>query len=74
MIEYDEPEANHNGGDLKFGKDGFLYISTGDAADPNPPDRLDTGQDLSDLLSSILRIDVDHPSKDKPYWLARATT
>jgi putative heme-binding domain-containing protein len=59
--------GGHNGCDLKFGKDGFLYISTGDGADPNPPDRLDTGQDLSDLLSSILRIDVDHPDKDKPY-------
>src|SRR5260370_23564260 len=59
--------GGHNGGDLHFGPDGFLYISTCDAADPNPPDRLDTGQDLSDLLSSILRIDLDHPSKDKPY-------
>jgi putative heme-binding domain-containing protein len=57
--------GGHNGGCLKFGPDGFLYISTGDAADPNPPDALDTGQDLKDLLSSILRIDVDH--EDKPY-------
>src|SRR5712692_7528594 len=59
--------GGHNGCDLHFGPDGFLYISTGDGADPNPPDRLDTGQDLSDLLSCILRIDVDHPDKDKPY-------
>jgi putative heme-binding domain-containing protein len=59
--------GGHNGGCLQFGLDGFLYISTGDGADPNPPDRLDTGQDLSDLLSCILRIDVDHPDKDKPY-------
>ena len=49
----------HNGGDLHFGNDGYLYISTGDATSPNPPDRLDTGQDISDLPSSILRIDVD---------------
>jgi putative heme-binding domain-containing protein len=60
--------GGHNGGDLKFSpKDGYLYISTGDAADPNPPDRFDTGQDISDLLSSILRIDVDHEDKGKPY-------
>jgi putative heme-binding domain-containing protein len=59
--------GGHNGGCLQFGPDGYLYISTGDGADPNPPDRLDTGQDLSDLLSSILRIDVDHSENGKPY-------
>jgi putative heme-binding domain-containing protein len=59
--------GGHNGGDLKFGKDGCLYISTGDGASPNPPDALDTGQDLSDLLSSILRIDVDHAAPGKAY-------
>ncbi len=51
--------GGHNGCDMHFGNDGMLYISTGDAANPNPPDKYDTGQDLSDLLSSILRIDVD---------------
>jgi putative heme-binding domain-containing protein len=59
--------GGHNGGCLQFGPDGYLYISTGDAADPSPPDRLDTGQDLSDLLSSILRIDVDHEDPGKAY-------
>jgi putative heme-binding domain-containing protein len=59
--------GGHNGGDLHFGPDGFLYISTGDGTSPNPPDALDTGQDLSDLLSSILRIDVDREEKGKPY-------
>ena len=52
-------QGGHNGGDLHFGPDGMLYISTGDAADPSPPDPLNTGQDCSDLLSSVLRIDVD---------------
>ena len=37
----------------------MLYISTGDAEAPYPPDGLKTGQDISDLLASILRIDVD---------------
>src|SRR5262249_29850227 len=53
--------------DLHFGNDGMLYISTGDGAGPNPPDPLNTGQDISDLLSSVLRIDVDHKDKGKNY-------
>ena len=56
--------GGHNGGDLHFGNDGMLFISTGDATDPAPPDRLATGQDISDLLGSILRIDVDREGKD----------
>ena len=59
--------GGHNGGCLEFGKDGYLYISTGDGAGPSPPDTLMTGQDCSDLLSSILRIDVDHPEAGKAY-------
>ncbi len=53
-------QGGHNAGDIHFGPDGMLYISTGDGGDPNPPDPFNTGQDISDLLSSILRIDVDH--------------
>ncbi len=60
-------QGGHNGGDMHFGPDGMLYISTGDGSSPNPPDALDTGQDISDLLSSILRIDVDHRDKEKNY-------
>jgi putative heme-binding domain-containing protein len=61
------PSGGHNGGCLAFGNDGFLYISTGDAASPAPPDPLDTGQDISDLLSSILRVDVDHRDPGHAY-------
>ncbi len=57
--------GGHNGGCLAFGKDGYLYISTGDGASPSPPDPKMTGQDCSDLLSSILRLDVDHPGPGK---------
>ncbi len=59
--------GGHNGCDLHFGPDGFLYISTGDAASPNPPDSFNTGQDISDLLSSVLRIDVDREEKSQAY-------
>ncbi|HXG11970.1 MAG TPA: PQQ-dependent sugar dehydrogenase, partial [Gemmataceae bacterium] len=61
--------GGHNGGCLKFGPDGYLYISTGDGTPPNPPDALDAGQDMTRLLSSILRIDVDRPGKDRPYTI-----
>jgi putative heme-binding domain-containing protein len=59
--------GGHNGGCLHFGPDGCLYISTGDGVGPNPPDTRNTGQDISDLLSSILRIDVDHAEPGKTY-------
>ncbi|HVR86320.1 MAG TPA: PQQ-dependent sugar dehydrogenase [Planctomycetota bacterium] len=59
--------GGHNGCDLHFGNDGYLYISTGDAESPSPPDRRRTGQDVSDLLSSILRIDVRHSEGGRPY-------
>lgn len=59
--------GGHNGGCLKFGPDGYLYITTGDAAGPNPPDPEGTGQDCSDLLSSILRIDVNRNGETEPY-------
>ncbi|MCS6863461.1 MAG: PQQ-dependent sugar dehydrogenase [Gemmataceae bacterium] len=63
--------GGHNGGDLHFGPDGMLYISTGDARGPNPPDPLNTGQDCSDLLSSILRIDVNRQENGKNYAIPR---
>lgn len=59
--------GGHNGCALEFGKDGMLYISTGDAAGPNPPDPLKTGQDLTDLMSSVLRIDVHRRDAGKNY-------
>ncbi len=59
--------GGHNGCSLKFGPDGFLYISTGDGGAPSPPDPLMAGQDVSNLLSNILRIDVDQQDGDKAY-------
>src|SRR5207302_1411421 len=59
--------GGHNGGCLEFGNDGCLYISPGDGGDSSPADGLNTGQDISDLLASVLRIDVDHQDNGKPY-------
>lgn len=59
------PSGGHNGGCLKFGPDGMLYIATGDSS--GIADQLLTGQDLSDLSGAILRIDVDHPDGDQSY-------
>ncbi|HLE96344.1 MAG TPA: PQQ-dependent sugar dehydrogenase [Candidatus Thermoplasmatota archaeon] len=52
-----EPFPNHNGGLALFGPDGYLYYGLGDGGLADDP--LDTGQDPSDLLGSILRLDVD---------------
>lgn len=61
------PSGGHNGGCLRFGPDGYLYISTGDAS--GIADELRTGQDLSDLPGSILRIDVNRTEKGRPYGI-----
>jgi putative heme-binding domain-containing protein len=67
ILEWPTEKGGHNGGCLCFGPDGCLYISMGDAGPASPPDLHNTGQDLSDLLSSILRIDVDNVEGDRAY-------
>ena len=57
--------ANHNGGRIEFGPDGYLYIGTGDGGSGGDPNN--HGQSLATLLGKMLRIDVDHPSGGKPY-------
>jgi glucose/arabinose dehydrogenase len=63
------PSGGHNGGCMRFGPEGDLYLSTGDGS--GIADELLTGQDLGDLLGAILRIDVDHPDGDCPYTIPR---
>src|SRR2546426_7617713 len=63
------PSGGHNGGCLRFGPDGMLYLATGDGS--GIADGLQTGQDISDLLGAILRIDVDHPAAGKAYGLPK---
>ena len=59
--------GGHNGAAIAFGPDGMLYLSTGDAEVPAPPDPRITGQDLDDFLSCILRLDVDRKDPGKSY-------
>ena len=55
----------HDGGGLVFGHDGMLYISTGDGTTDS--DGWVSGQDLSELLGAVLRIDVNHPNGAQAY-------
>jgi glucose/arabinose dehydrogenase len=66
IMRIEQPYYNHNGGDIMFGPDGYLYITSGDGGWEG--DVLQVGQDLSTWLGKILRIDVDVPEDQlQPY-------
>ncbi|CAM5366217.1 Aldose sugar dehydrogenase YliI [Streptomyces alboniger] len=62
VLTQTQPYANHNGGDITFGPDGYLYIALGDGGSGGDPHG--NGQNLGTLLGKLLRID---PSGAKPY-------
>ncbi len=57
LLEFTQPYRNHNGGQLAFGPDGYLYIAVGDGGSAGDPQN--HSQNRSNLLGNILRIDVD---------------
>ena len=57
ILGYDQPFANHNGGWMSFGPDGFLYIASGDGGSGGDPQN--NAQNTGSLLGKILRIDVN---------------
>jgi glucose/arabinose dehydrogenase len=61
-----QPYANHNGGDILFGPDGYLYLGLGDGGSEGDP--LGSGQDMGTLLGKMLRIDP-HASGGKAYTI-----
>jgi putative heme-binding domain-containing protein len=67
IIEWPTDPGGHNGCTICFGPDGYLYASVGDGGPASPPDLHKTGQDLSDLLANIIRIDVNNTDGDKLY-------
>lgn len=69
LMKFEHPFWNHDGGTLAFGKDGYLYIAVGDGGFAN--DLYDNAQNLAEPLGSILRIDVDAKSADKPYGIPK---
>jgi glucose/arabinose dehydrogenase len=70
LLTITQPYANHKGGTLKFGPDGYLYIGMGDGGSGGDPDN--RAQNIDDLLGKMLRIDVNSGSSygipaDNPY-------
>ena len=57
ILDFAQNGSNHNGGDIHFGRDGYLYISVGDGGGSRDPDAL--AQNLGSLHGSMLRIDID---------------
>ena len=65
ILEIPQPRTNHNGGQLTFGNDGYLYISVGDGGGAG--DTNGNAQNRTNLLGSILRIDVDTTQENMNY-------
>ncbi len=65
VYELPQPFPNHNGGKIIFDNQGYLYLGFGDggsAADPQ-----NNGQDLTNVLGTIIRLDISQSSDDEPY-------
>ena len=64
ILSIPQPFANHNGGMIEFGPDGFLYIGKGDGGSANDPGN--RAQNVDELLGKMLRIDIDQSPYASP--------
>jgi glucose/arabinose dehydrogenase len=69
LLTIGQPYSNHNGGNLAFGPDGFLYIGMGDGGGAGDPQN--RAQNLNSLLGKMLRIDVHHSTSRTRYAIPR---
>jgi glucose/arabinose dehydrogenase len=74
LLSVDKPSPNHNGGQIRFGPDGYLYLPLGDGGGANDVGLGHTtgtgnGQDMSQLLGKVLRIDVNTRAAGKEYGI-----
>jgi uncharacterized repeat protein (TIGR03806 family) len=68
LLNVDDPESNHNGGNLAFGPDGFLYIGIGDGGGGGDSHgTIGNGQLLTTLLGKMLRIDIANSTSTTTY-------
>lgn len=66
LLTIAQPFANHNGGELQFGPDGYLYVGMGDGGSANDP--MCNAQRDTSLLGKLLRIDVDSHAGSAPFY------
>ncbi|XP_042342606.1 HHIP-like protein 1 [Plectropomus leopardus] len=68
ILEVVEPASNHNGGQLLFGHDGYLYIFIGDGGRGGDPfGKFGNAQNKSTLLGKVLRVDIENNDDGAPY-------
>jgi len=67
LLDVEQPYQNHNGGSIEFGPDGYLYVAFGDGGLRNDPKA--AGQNRTQLLGSILRLDINKKSDGLPYGI-----
>lgn len=65
LMTINQPYSNHNGGDIAFGEEGYLYIATGDGGSGSDPEN--RSQDLTTLLGKLLRINVNNSGTNPNY-------